>query len=197
MSVNQKKSKKKIILICIVILVIVLLILIWKRPSNLSIAKEKLKYINNDEQWEEETVYPEYAAPLKRAYEGELTIKDIGKSMYYVSTEVLPMYYKELKNASNKKIVKYYKKEKESISANLGISNQSQFVKLIEKLQTLNGDTITWNSYRIDENKIKTSSDYTKATLYITYSGNKEISFNIQVSNKKSYDISPILYTAK
>ena len=197
MSVKEKKSKMKIILICIFILVVVLLILIWRKPSNLSIAKEKLEYINNDEQWEEETVYPEYAAPLKRAYKGELTIKDMGKSMYYVSTEVLPMYYKELKNASNKKIVKYYKKESESISANLGISNQSQFVKLIEKLQTLNGDKITWSSYRIDREKIKTSSDYTKATLYITYDGNKEIALNIQVNNKKSYDISPILYTAK
>ena len=195
------KIERKKIIILIVILIILIFILTYillilnAKPTKVDLAKEKLAYINDTTQWEDETRYPDNAAAFGRAYQGNLTIMDIGKSMYYVATEVLPKYYKDLKDSSDKEIEKYYDKESELIYIDLAIKNKTKFMNLIKKLQKLSGDTITWESYRIDLDTITTGADYTKAVLYITYKGNKEIPINITANNKISSNCSTVEYS--
>ena len=195
-----KIKRRKIILLILILIVLILilgfiLLILSTRPTTADLATEKLDYINDSEQWNDETVYPDYSAAFGRAYQGDLTIMDIGKSMYYVATEVLPKYYKDLKDASDKEIEKYYDKESESICINLAIKNKVKFVNLIKELQKLSGDTITWKSYRIDLDTITTGANYTKAVLYITYQENKEIPINITANNTISPNYSTVEYS--
>ena len=199
MAKNKKSKIKKILIILfvvIVILVALLLILLNKSTEETDIIAEKLDYINNDDEWDDETIYPDYAAALGRSYEGDWTVKSIGKSMYYVATEVFPEYYQDLKTASESEITQYYEENEENIYINLAIEKESVFIKLIEELQELSGDSITWESFRIDLDSIKVGSSYTKAVLYITYENNEEIAFNIKINNTVSTDCSTIVYTA-
>lgn len=197
---NFKKSKSKInfliiIIILLILILAIILLILNAQPTTVELATEKLAYINDSNQWNDETIYPDYSAAFGRAYEGNLTIMDIGKSMYYVATEVFPKYYEDLKDASEEEIEKYYEKESESIYINLAIKNKSKFVNLIKELQTLSGDTINWESYRIDLNSIDTGANYTKAVLYITYQGNNEIAFNVTANNRISKDCSSVEYS--
>lgn len=198
MKLKIKKSKIILLIIIVIILILVLgmiLLILNAQPTTAELASEKLAYINDSNQWNDDTVYPDYSAAFGRAYEGNLTIMDIGKSMYYVATEVFPKYYEDLKDASREEIEKYYEKESESIYINLAIKNKSKFVNLIKELQKLSGDTISWESYRIDLNSIDTGANYTKAVLYITYQGNDEISVNITANNNVSRDCSTVEYS--
>lgn len=198
MKLKIKKSKIILLIIIVIILILVLgmiLLILNVQPTTAELASEKLAYINDSNQWNDDTVYPDYSAAFGRAYEGNLTIMDIGKSMYYVATEVFPKYYEDLKDASREEIEKYYEKESESIYINLAIKNKSKFVNLIKELQKLSGDTISWESYRIDLNSIDTGANYTKAVLYITYQGNDEISVNITANNNVSKDCSTVEYS--
>lgn len=198
MKLKIKKSKIILLIIIVIILILVLgmiLLILNAQPTTAELASEKLAYINDSNQWNDDTVYPDYSAAFGRAYEGNLTIMDIGKSMYYVATEVFPKYYEDLKDASREEIEKYYEKESESIYINLAIKNKSKFVNLIKELQKLSGDTISWESYRIDLNSIDTGANYTKAVLYITYQGNDEISVNITANNNVSKDCSTVEYS--
>lgn len=198
MKLKIKKSKIILLIIIVIILILVLgmiLLILNAQPTTAELASEKLAYINDSNQWNDDTVYPDYSAAFGRAYEGNLTIMDIGKSMYYVATEVFPKYYEDLKDASREEIEKYYEKESESIYINLAIKNKSKFVNLIKELQKLSGDTISWESYRIDLDSIDTGANYTKAVLYITYQGNDEISVNITANNNVSKDCSTVEYS--
>lgn len=194
-----KIERKKIIILIVILIILIfilayILLILSAKPTKVDLAKEKLAYINDTTQWEDETRYPDNAAAFGRAYQGDLTIMDIGKSMYYVVTDVLPTYYKDLKDASEEKIEKYYDKESESIYVDLAIKNKTKFVNLIKELQKLSGDTITLESYRIDLDTIKTGANYTKAVLYITYKGNEEIALDITANNVISSNCSSVEY---
>ena len=199
MSKNKKSKVKNILIVLfvmLIILVIMLLILLNQSSSTNNEALEKLNYINDVDEWDDETIYPDYAAALGRSYEGDLAIKSMGKSMYYVATEVFPLYYQELKDSSYDEIIQYFEENEKLIYVNLAIGNETTFVKLIQELQDLSGDSIVWSEYRIDLDSIKVGSNYTKAVLYITYENNDEISFNLKINNKVSEDCSTIVYTA-
>ena len=104
MKLKIKKSKIILLIIIVIILILVLgmiLLILNAQPTTAELASEKLAYINDSNQWNDDTVYPDYSAAFGRAYEGNLTIMDIGKSMYYVATEVFPKYYEDLKDAAN------------------------------------------------------------------------------------------------
>ena len=195
----KTKKGKIIVLILILVLIIfilgIILLILSATSTSEKLASEKLAYINDGTQWEDETIYPDYAAAFGRAYQGDLKIMNIGKSMYYVVTEVLPTYYNELKDATDEEIDKYYDKESEAISINLDIKNKTKFVNLVKELQNLSGDTITLESYRIDLDTITNGANYTKAVLYIKYQGNDEIPINITVNNTISSKYSTIEYS--
>ena len=195
-----KTKKSKIIFLILILLLIIfilgmILLILSVRPTTEELASEKLAYINDSTQWEDETIYPDHAAAFGRAYRGNLEIMSIGKSMYYVATEVLPTYYTELKDATDEEIDEYYDKESESIGIDLAIKNRTKFVNLVKELQKLSGDTLTLESYRIDLDTIITGANYTRAVLYIKYQGNDEIPINITANNVISSKYSTVEYS--
>lgn len=139
--------------------------------------------------------YPDGAAPLGRAYKGDLKITNIGKSMYYVVAEFLPEQYEKLRKKDGKKLEKYYEKNSELIEVALGIENKKKFIELIKVLKELNVDILEFESFYIDIDSIKNASTYTSAVLNVKYKNCEEISINMRINNKKHVDISSIIYT--
>jgi hypothetical protein len=198
MKIKKTKNKKIIvILIFIIILITIAIILInfIKNNNPLNIAIKELNYILDEDSWRDETIYPNGSAALGRAYQGNLTIMSIGKSMYYVTTDFLPNQYEKLKDMSEEKLSKYYNKNSELIQVAIGIDKESKFIDLINGLKALNADTLELESYYIDVDLIKTANAYTTAKLYITYKGCSEILLNVKINNKIDSDTSSIIYT--
>lgn len=193
----EKKIKKMLILLGILLCILVLgWIGYYLKNRDVIEAKQNLKYINDSNQWNREEVrYPERASSIKNVYEGELTIKDIGKSMYYFTTEVIPKYYNELKGADENAILEYYAKNSEIIAIDTGIDNEEDFDNLIQIIQKLNSENLTLDSFTIDKDKTKAKSSYTETILYITYKDNEEIGFRIKIYNQIKKDASTLIYS--
>jgi hypothetical protein len=170
--------------------------IILNSNNQLAKAQKRLSYINEDTNWGDyDEFYPEGSAALGRAYQGNLSIMSIGKSMYYVVTDFLPNQYEKLKDMSAEKLSKYYKKNSELIEVAIGIDKESKFIDLINELKSLNADTLELETYYLDVNSIKTANAYTTAKLYITYKGCSEILLNVRINNKISSNTSSIIYT--
>lgn len=202
MSKKQKNSKIKLILAVVLIIIFILIVILsilLRKPTSLELSLEKLKYINSSdvEQWDDGTFYPDNSAALGRAYEGNLTVMNIGKSMYYVANDVLPKYYEKLKDSSKDEIIKYFERESETIYTDLAIKKQDTFVKLVSALQELKENELKLSSYRIDLDSIKKGGSYTKVNLYVTYSNNEEICLNVKINNKILSNCSSLEYTIK
>ena len=104
---NVRKTKKKIIKILFsLILILFLIITILNLLNSDKNYKEKLEYINSDE-WNDER-YPKYMPMLFQSYEGKLKAQNIGKSFYYVASEVFPKYYQEFKKQFKSKTQYFY-----------------------------------------------------------------------------------------
>lgn len=193
----EKKIKKMLILLGILLCILVLgWICYYIKNQDVIQAKKNLEYINDSKQWNREEVrYPERASSIKNVYEGELTIKDIGKSMYYFVTEVIPKYYNELKGADKNAILEYYAKNSEIIAIDTGIDNEEDFGSLIQVIQKLNSESLTLDAFTVDKDNTKAKSSYTETILYITYEDNKEIGFRVKIYNQIKKDASTLIYS--
>ena len=192
-------KKIKYIMLILVSLLIVLIMFyilyIYNNREEIK-AQKNLEFINNSEKWDYEVKFPNRASNIKNVYEGDLSIKDIGKSMYYFTTQVLPKYYLQFKNSSEEDIVSYFNENSKIIAIDIGVENQDDFIEIIESIQNLNSGSLTLESFRIDKDFIKAKSDYTETVLYITYQGNEEIGFDVKINNKIKENSSSIEYTA-
>lgn len=197
--VNMKKNNKKIkyTIIIIIIIIIVLMICTYYllKTNPVNIEKNQLEYILNDDDWKSDTIYPDGTAAFGRTYNGELTVKDIGKSMYYVTTQVFPNYYIKFKDSSKETIEKYFDSNKNLIAMQLGIEKKAEFVDVINKLQKLDVETLKLDTFYLNIKKIEIKDNYTNVDLHITYADCKEIVFNMSVNKNKTYDKSPIIYS--
>ncbi len=190
----DKVKKVMIFLVIFLIILIVFLIFLQIENNKKSKVEEKLEYINSDE-WNDE-VYPRGMPQLFRMYKGKLTAQTMGKSIYYFTTEFVPEYYKQLKDATKDKISSYYNANSEIIAKNTGIENEQDFQNLVVSIQCLSSDTLTLDSFRIDKENIKVSNQCTETILYITYKENTEIGFNVRINNRMERNESSLLYTA-
>lgn len=197
---NKKKKMiiRRIIKISLIVLIILLVITTFYYIKNKDkiITLDNLTYINNDTEWESGTVFPEGISALGRAYTGEMTVKDITKSMLYFSNSVIPRYYINLKNASDDEIRKYYEKNKELIYIDIGINELEDFIEIIKVIQKFKTENLNLESYRIDIDTIRTQNANVFSTLYLKYEGNDEINFTTKVEYYKKEDHSTVIYKA-
>lgn len=195
----NKKIKKIIILLIILLLISILSILVYYVINSEKIeAKEQLEYINDSSEWDTTILYPEGAPVLKRSYEGELTIKDIGKSMYNFALKIIPKYYNQFKNATNEEIEKYFNDKKDIILIETGIISYSDFESLIMDIKALEGDVIEFESFKLDTNSIGEKASSVDVDMYIKYKSNQNIKINADISNEfRDNTRSSIIYTSK
>lgn len=193
----KKKKYKKIIMIYIGILLFIILFLIGilSLVNNTSIEKKvenKLTYINGNE-WNNET-YPEGMPKFFRYYSGGLTAKNIGKSIYYISTEAIPRYNLELKEFSDEEIKDYYDKNKSAIFLELGDISKDKFVSFINEIKKIELENFEIEKFYIDSDSIVKENNSTKANLCIKYKGANEILIKIRALNSFKQECSSIKY---
>ncbi len=182
------------IVLCVLVLICIVYYLMHQEEMQ---ARQNLKYINDSEQWNREEVkYPTRANEIKNVYEGDLDIKDIGKSMYYFTTQVIPKYYNTLRNATDEEVVAYYEENKKVIALDTGIDEEEDFVQLIQNVQKLQTDVLSLKSFRISEGSVKKQSSYTNASLYILYENNEEIGFEVKIFKQIKENMSTVVYTS-
>ena len=193
----MKKQNSKILVVVILVLVIILIMKLSQSEKN---KAEILEYIYDENTVKQSDSYPNNLYQIKDKYYGKLTIDIVGKSMYYVSTEVFPEYYQKLKNASEKNIRKFFEKNKSDILMDVGIDNSDSFFNLISYMQeNFNVRKLNFDKFRID-NTYAVAGDSeddwigTYTQLYITYEDCEEISFYISISNDKKMNQSPLIY---
>lgn len=191
----DKKVKRIMIglFLILLILLIVVLIILQNQKVDSKAVKRDLSYINNNE-WNDE-IHPNGMPKLVSLYRGKLTAQNMGKSMYYFATDVLPTYYDELKDAKEQKILSFYNTNAKLIAKETGIENEQDFETLIENIRKLNAEHLVLESFRIDKDKIEPSSKSTEAILYITYQGNDEIGFNLKIYSALRNEISSLVYS--
>lgn len=187
----KNKIIKKIFIFCILILAIIILLILINNINENDI-EEKLKYINGTE-WNDE-IYPEGMPTLFRLYEGKLTSQNIGKSIFYAITEVFPKYNRELKEATNDQIKKYYEKNKSEIFKSIGSVSETEFILLVNEIKSLAIDKYELESFYIDIDSIIIKNGYLKSNLYIKYKNSEEIYVKIQVLNDFKTDTSSVKY---
>ena len=191
----MNKKIKNIIILLTILLVVLIIFLIFFQKKKFQSSEVRLEDIKNDK-WNDEVVYPDGMPKLFRNYSGEMNAINIGKSMYYVTTIVIPKYYTSLKTATDTQVSEYYNQNLKEIMIDIGINDEQDFKKFIATIQNLTTNKLTLNSFRIDKDKIDKKSSYTKTTLYITYEGNDEIGFNVKICNSVKKDTSSLIYTA-
>lgn len=196
----QKKMKNKKLFNIIVALFILLIILsiilaITKKYVANNKIPDDLEFINGDVEDESDKYeYPYMAYMLFIEYEGKLKPDDIVKSIFTVSNEVIPNYYKILKKSSDSEIINYYEQNQESIAETLGIE-QEEFINIVKEIKKLNMDELVFESYRIDSERIEEVSNAIETILYITYENSQEIGFNVKIYNDIQEDKSSVVYT--
>lgn len=194
----NKKIKKMIILITTILIISILVIIVYCTLNYEKLkAKRQLNYINNSSKWDATIVYPEGAPVLKRTYEGEMTIKDIGKSIHYFTLEVIPKYYENLKNATDEEIKLYFEENKDIILMEIGSDDFKTFKGIIDLLKTLKGEELEFLSYRLDKETVRKNNSSTTANLYITYKENDELGFKIEVKDSLERNKSSVEYSIK
>lgn len=196
---NKKNNQKtKIILgvILVIIAIIVISVIYSLSTADLRQAKKQLNYIISEE-WNNEK-YPTGMPELIRNYSGQQKAQNIGKSINYVATKVIPNYNEKLKNADEKQISKYFEKNSKIIEIDIGIDKFDDFKKFINEInQKSKSKKLEFESYYIDEDSIKQSNKMTEADLYIKYKGCEEIELGLKIYNEKSKIVSSIDYLAK
>ena len=195
--VNKKINKKKIIIISIILFILLLTVLILffklsEKKDELNISKEKLVYINSAE-WNNET-YPKGMPAFVRAYSGKQTAQNLGKNVHYVVTELIPKYYKNLKDYSDKELKEYFEENRELILVNFGIKTERDFMNLMHEIFKVESSSFKLQNFYIDEDSIRKNEKNTKAVLYVKYEGSNEISINIKALNDVKVEESSVQY---
>lgn len=193
---KKKLNRKKVtLLIVLLILLIVALIILMKflhSKDDVTLSENMLAYINSEE-WKNET-YPTGMPAFVRSYKGKQTAQNIGKSIYYVATEFIPKYNKELKGADKDEIKEYFKENEEMIRLNFGLSYQGEFTNLMNEILKLNTDNLELEEFSIDVNTIRVLEESTRATLHIKYKNCEEIEVGIRVLNTVESASSSVQY---
>lgn len=193
---NKTKSRIMLGIILGIILITIISVIYSLSTANLRQARKQLQYIISEE-WNNEK-YPTGMPELIRNYSGQQKAQNIGKSINYVATKVIPHYNEELKNANEKQISKYFEKNSKIIEIDIGIDKSTDFKDLINEIsQKSTAQKLEFESYYIDENSIKQSNRMTEANLYIKYKGCEEIELGLKIHNEKSKTVSSIEYLAK
>lgn len=200
---KTKKDKKKIklppkkvikrVLILLLILIAIILLIITNPTFR---AKMRLEKINRPDTMDETMPVPDYLSAAVAKYDGELTPQIIAKTYYNFSNVVIPKYYKKCKEMPDEKIEKYFGRHKKIIKIELGFTSSEEFKSFIKLIQTLNGEKLEFENYRILSDTVHKENNIINCYLIIKYKNNEEIVLNSQILNNIQKAQTSILYSA-
>lgn len=203
---NNYSLNKKIDLICILIIVALIILIIVNviNINNNKIIEEKIERereaeILNSLSYKGDRISEDVITPAKSykffsKYSGNISTVDAYNSFYNMANNIIPNYYKKLKNFTKEQINEYFIKNKKDIVKDLGIDKLEDFTELVQGINELTGENIEFQEYAFDENTIKTEGKVTSADLMIKYKDNKDLKINITLLEEKKDTIIKVKY---
>lgn len=191
---NTQTMKIKKIIIKLFIIMILLssaLIIILNNPID-----KELRYIYSEKNNGDIKIMPTNVVSLFSEYRGKISQRSIYKSIYSFVTKTVEKYYIETKNLDDEMIKEYYSKNSKSIEKEIGISEESEFIKLAENLKNLKVEELKLEEYTIHPNTVKNKNGYIECVLLVKYEKNEQIGFYLNVQNKINESKTPIVYKA-
>lgn len=186
----MKKIKKYIILLFILlILLLAILIVIYNNPVD-----KKLRYIYNEKKTGDISVMPNNVVDLFTKYQGRINQRSIYKALYSFVDETLEKYYLQIKSLNNEEVKKYYNQNTKNIVKELGITEESEFIKFCETIKNLQGTELSLQEYTINPTSLKNKKGYTECVLLIKYENNEPIGVYLNITNDKDINKTPINY---
>lgn len=174
-------------LLCVLIIVILSLSIFAIIMKNKNQNKTKTE---NQNQFNQEVIIPideDIIIPgnsylfFGKYLHGKVTSKTVYNTINYFAKTVIPQYNKDLKNASDAEISKYYDDNKGEIIKLLDIDNKSDFVKLVKDIIFLNLDEFELEAVNFVEDSFVVNNDSTEAKLIITYKNDRKFETKIKV----------------
>lgn len=166
--------KKSRILIVLIILLLIILIM-------LTILSNIKKSTENEEQ--KKYLYPGNTMQLHFSYKGKVSLTDVYAELYNIVQIHIPAVYSEKDNlTSQKKIQKYYKKNKD---INTVIYNDNDFNKLLDVLKKYNTEKLSFEHSEIVNSSCIISDNKTEFIIKIKYQNCEEIFLKIIILNEE------------
>ena len=162
---------------------------------------EKMDYIKGENVSDDiNTIYfSDYWKEVYDSYEiSYIEKQNILKSVYYVSTEVVPNYYKKLKDASNEEIENYFYKNKDVIYIDIGIDNCDDFNNFIRSIkENVNSEVSNLKYIQAAIYDVYEEDGKMFLKIYITYKNvDNEIVIKGAINQTVVDDTNLIVYTA-
>ena len=181
---------KKKLIIFLIILLIVLCVIIFTRNSKLSVGDDYRNYSmlleNNDiEKLDANVVLVDNSYRFFTYYYNKIDAKDIQENWDNFARIVVPKYSKDI--TSEDQIDSYFKKNKDTILAETGIDNLSDFKSLVNKITSdFTNKVSNLKSLEIVDHAIYDSEKkITKTRLRAVYKDDVKITFSMKVHDKK------------
>jgi hypothetical protein len=187
------KKIKFLIIVCIFLIIAISGFLLFNPTVK---AQKELNKILVSDEMDDDLILPKGLYKLGAVYKGNLTTEIICKSYNHLATTVIPKYYKQCSLLNDDELKKLYEKNKNTIYIELGYENYDDFYSLIQELKKLSGETLTFESYELNDTSLKNNKDYCSMYLYIKYENNDEIVLNSYVSKNKKNDSTSIVLKA-
>lgn len=138
-------------------------------------------------------IYPENSFQLVYTYSGNQKLTDDFYQNIYSFEKYLHKLYQSIKEQklSEENLVEYFENNQLNIESKIGITEMSDFDKLINKVKIFENDSIQLKKaiFNIEEKIV--NEEYTICPLTFQYSNGRELIFDLYISN--SSDIEPLL----
>lgn len=172
----EKKSIKKLIVILIIILLVFILLYLF---NPIVIAKRNIKTLNNSK-FSEDVKIPEY---VNFIVENNSKIPSETIIKYYdnFANKIIPTYYKKCSQMSSDEINNYFKRNKQIIEIEIGITDFNEFSNFINTIKSLNNSELTLEKYYILDDTIKTQGNSVDVYIGIKYANCEDIYFRSKV----------------
>jgi len=186
----MKKIKKYIIILFILLMLLIIsFIVLYNNPVD-----KNLRYIYNEKKAGDIAIMPNNASDLFIKYQGRINQRSIYKALYSFVNETLEKYYLETKSLNSEEIKKYYKNNTKNILKELGIEEESEFIKFWETVKDLQGTELSLQEYTINPASLKNKKGYTECVILVKYENNKQIGIYLNIQNNKDVNKTPINY---
>ena len=169
MKKSSAKTVKSIIIFLTIILLILLIILgmFYFNPTN-----KKLRYIYDTKKEGTIEMMPLNVAYALSDYKGKIPQRSIYKALYMLVSETIPNYYGLLGEINAVGPSEYFKNNKLTISKELGITEESDFISFINEISKLNGNNLVLKEYTFHPDAVSRKQKYLQNILLISYENN-------------------------
>lgn len=195
---KKNKKVKKIVLVVLIILFAILamvaLILLNLRnkdteTNNVRYTEEDIEIIKEDvSNYLSDKITPQGISRLYGKYKGKNELSDLYRGIY-----LFVNYLPDLSAVSSDEIHAYYEQNKSTISKNLGISSEEDFVLLFNYVKGTGYKNQKFSTCKIQNDTIEALEDYFTFDLYFTFE-KFENEFKVKVHFANNKNAHPLVF---